>query len=179
MRSVLKQVSAGGACAGGWSSGEFPDAFPFLCGTPVASGQRANMYGCNVGALAHSGYTPGADDTVCGCPDWEAEQISAPAISTCVGSNKEWVTVAQPWAQYLKAGCPTAYTFPFDDQTSTFDCVDGDDTVAGFVNTQSCECPLVNRVFLCMSGVRWMHVHWSTLVVYRSENGGTPTLECP
>lgn len=130
-------VSAGGACAGGWSSGQFPDEFPFYCGSPVTGGQRANMYGCNVGMLAHSGYTLGATDEVCGCPDWEKEELNAPPISNCQGINQEWVRHAQPWAQYLKLGCPTAYTFPYDDQTSTFDCVDGDEAAPGFVNTQS------------------------------------------
>lgn len=64
-------VSAGGACAGGWTTGEFPDAHPFFCGESVANGMRANMYGCHGGEFAHSGYTPGASDTSCGCPDWE------------------------------------------------------------------------------------------------------------
>lgn len=93
------------------------------------------MYGCSGGALAHSGYTPGADDSVCGCPDWEAEGMVAPAISECRGINPEWVSLAQPWAQYMKLACPTAYTFPYDDQTSTFVCKD----MQGGFNTQSCE----------------------------------------
>ena len=129
-------MSAGGACAGGWTTGEFPDDFPYYCGESVTDGQRANMYGCHGGALAHSGYTPGADSTVCGCPDWEDEGVGAPAISECQGINPEWVEVAQPWAKYMKKACPTAYTFPYDDQTSTFICQDLKDGV----NTQSCEC---------------------------------------
>lgn len=64
-------VSAGGACAGGWTTGEFPDAHPFYCGESVTDGMRANMYGCSAGPYAHSGYTPGAEDTACGCPEWE------------------------------------------------------------------------------------------------------------
>lgn len=136
----INQVSAGGACAGGWTTGEFPDAFPFYCGEEVKDGQRHNMYGCSGGALAHSGYTPGADSTACGCPDWEASLIDAPSISTCNGINLEWVEKAQPWAQQLKKACPTVYTFPYDDQSSTFSCADRDDLGAeDFVNTQSCE----------------------------------------
>ena len=65
-------VSAGGACAGGWISGKFPDSFPFHCGAEVTYGTRANMYGCYGDKYAHSGYTPGADTTACGCPDWES-----------------------------------------------------------------------------------------------------------
>lgn len=66
-------VSAGGACAGGWETDVFPDAHPFFCGASVTNGMRANMYGCHGGAYAHSGYTPGASSTSCGCPDWEAK----------------------------------------------------------------------------------------------------------
>lgn len=65
-------VSAGGACAGGWTTDVFPDAHPFFCGQSVTNGMRANMYGCHGGTYAHSGYTPGASDTSCGCPDWES-----------------------------------------------------------------------------------------------------------
>lgn len=133
-------MSAGGACAGGWSTGEFPDNFPFYCGEPVKDGQLHNMYGCHGGALAHSGYTPGAKDSACGCPLWEDNGVEAPSISQCVGINTEWVDKAQPWAKHLKQACPTAYTFPYDDQTSTFMCSSerspDDDN---YVNTQSCE----------------------------------------
>lgn len=133
------QVSAGGACAGGWTTGEFPDAFPFYCGTTVTNGHVANMYGCNSGPLAQSGYTPGANNDVCGCPDWEGWDVNAPPISLCQGVNAEWVEWAQPWAHYLKKACPTAYTFPYDDQTSTFDCSDQDGSDEDAANTQSCE----------------------------------------
>lgn len=133
------QVSAGGACAGGWESGVFPDGFPFYCGTEVNGGQRSNLYGCNSLNLAHSGYTPGANDDACGCPEWEEQGIDAPPISTCEGHNNEWIDMAQPFAKYLKKGCPTAYTFPYDDQTSTFDCASEGYGEADFVNTQSCE----------------------------------------
>lgn len=141
------QVSAGGACAGGWTSGEFPDAFPFHCGSPVTNGQRANMYGCNSGPLAQSGYTPGAQDDVCGCPDWVGWGVESPPISDCVGVNDEWVAWSQPWAHYLKRACPTAYTFPYDDQTSTFDCSDADGSEDS-INTQSCE-SIAPRVVRC------------------------------
>ncbi len=30
-----------------------------------------------------------------------------------------------PWLRYLKDACPTAYTYPFDDATSTFTCQPG------------------------------------------------------
>ena len=66
----------------------------------------------------------------------------APPISDCVGINDEWVKLAMPWAAHLKKACPTAYTFPYDDQTSTFTCFDGEGPSSeneNYVNTQSCE----------------------------------------
>jgi hypothetical protein len=33
-----------------------------------------------------------------------------------------WLTYVLPTIQWLKAACPTCYTFPFDDMSSTFQC---------------------------------------------------------
>ena len=67
-------------------------------------------------------------------------KIQAPSISECVGKNPEWATHAMPWAGHQKKACPTAYTFPYDDQTSTFTCFDGAGPgTDNYVNTQSCE----------------------------------------
>ncbi|CAM9245597.1 unnamed protein product [Pylaiella littoralis] len=134
-------VSAGGACAGGWDTGEFPDSFPYYCGTAAADdNEMANMYGCFGGSLGHSGYTAGATNSSCGCPDWEGDPfyLTAPAISDCQATNPEWIEYAFPWAGLLKKACPTAYTFPYDDQTSTFTCYDGEGPgTENYVNTQS------------------------------------------
>ena len=40
----------------------------------------------------------------------------------CYGYNNNWFTLAQPWLVFMKKACPTAYTYPFDDATSTFTC---------------------------------------------------------
>lgn len=64
----------------------------------------------------------------------------APPISDCNGVNPEWVELAMPWAAHQKKACPTCYTFPYDDQTSTFTCYDGAGPgTENYVNTQSCE----------------------------------------
>ncbi|CAM9887997.1 unnamed protein product, partial [Choristocarpus tenellus] len=102
-------VSAGGACAGGWTEGEFPDDFPFYCGTPMNYGVKATLIGCKghdgYSQYSHSGYTPGASSTSCGCPDWEALGIVAPPISPCNGKNPEWEEYMLPWATHTKKGC--------------------------------------------------------------------------
>lgn len=78
----------------------------------------------------------------------ETKTEQAPPISDCNGVNPEWVSLAMPWAAHLKKACPTAYTFPYDDQTSTFTCFDGDGPGSeDYVNTQSCEFFCFNEYF--------------------------------
>jgi len=40
----------------------------------------------------------------------------------CVNNNPTWAANVQPWLAFLKQGCPTAYTYAFDDVSSTFTC---------------------------------------------------------
>ncbi len=83
---------------------------------------------------AQSCYTNGAAADCCGC----ATSASSPFVASwptamspdfggsdngCYNHNTNWFTVAQPWLVYLKQACPTAYTYPFDDATSTFTCL--------------------------------------------------------
>lgn len=98
---------------------------PFNCGltVPAANGNYgtlANMNGCVLNETgkpsAQSCDTDGAVDTCCGCPPW------GPATSVCQATNSFWQTNAQPFVAFLKQACPTAYTFPYDDKTSTFNC---------------------------------------------------------
>jgi len=101
---------AGGICALNPNLGE-----PLNCNEAVAGqGTRTNLYQCN-GANALSCASNGAQSTCCGCPPWE------PA-GTCVNKNPQWVKHAQPVAQIFKEACPTAYSFPYDDMSSTFVC---------------------------------------------------------
>lgn len=58
-----------------------------------------------------------------------------PASEECLSSNPAWVGVVQDQLIPPKTACPTAYTFPFDDPTSTFQCSNGAGGEAG--NTQS------------------------------------------
>ena len=55
--------------------------------------------------------------------------------------NPTWTSDVQPGLQYLKAGCPTAYTYPYDDKSSTFTCsvMSGGNNV---VNYDIVWCPL-------------------------------------
>lgn len=60
----------------------------------------------------------------CGCANWtSALKVPVPeGGSGCLGASPEWMQKALPFYQILKAGCPTSYTYAFDDETSTFTC---------------------------------------------------------
>jgi Thaumatin family len=93
-----------------------------------------NLFGCKQpkGApnpeQAQSCYSAGAVSDCCGCPTfnfansppWPSE-ISA-GDTNCAVTNSTWDSDALPWIAPLKSTCQTAYTFPFDDPTSTFTC---------------------------------------------------------
>jgi hypothetical protein len=94
------------------------------CNAGVAGqGTNANLYGCN-GPNSTSGFSTGANAVSCGCPDWvvNGSPLLLGAGFACRSDNPAWEAVAEPWAAFLKNACPTAYSFPFDDATSTFTC---------------------------------------------------------
>jgi hypothetical protein len=94
------------------------------CNQGVAGqGTRANLYGCN-GPNATSGFSTSANGESCGCPVWVVggQTVNDAPGFTCHSDNPAWEAVAEPWAAFLKNACPTAYSFPFDDATSTFTC---------------------------------------------------------
>ena len=45
-----------------------------------------------------------------------------PSGDNCRNSNSDWTTIVEPLIQNFKKACPSAYSFPFDDPTSTFQC---------------------------------------------------------
>lgn len=120
------------------------NAAPFhFNGTYVASSgptiQDNQLFTCTAPTV--SGYSsPIADASlVCGCTDWSSttpatlsgdqvftSQIAAPSKS-CTANNTtsgghEWTAKVLPSIAWLKKSCPTCYTYPFDDMSSTFQC---------------------------------------------------------
>ena len=130
-----------GTAAGFWSSPQVCgldstlSTPPFNCANPVAAGPTStstvwDYAGC-LPPIA-SCFTPGAPATCCGCSTWEgvAGVVVPPASITgqCYNTNEEWTRLMLPQLTFLKAGCGSCYTFPYDDKTSTFTC---DVNVAG------------------------------------------------
>jgi Thaumatin family len=70
-------------------------------------------------------YTQGAGPTCCGCADWADLGLKIPPppdTDRCISKNPAWVDRVQNTLFWLKKGCPTAYTYPYDDMSSTFVC---------------------------------------------------------
>ena len=58
------------------------------------------------------------------------------ASGSCVNNNPTWASQVQPLLAVLKETCPTAYTYPYDDFTSTFQCRgQGSTNLLGYVIT--------------------------------------------
>ncbi|CAN0214373.1 unnamed protein product, partial [Pylaiella littoralis] len=80
-----------------------------------------DVYACR-GEWDESGYAPGVsvsgETRVCGCttfPGIEGLSLAFP----CQNSDEVWIDVALPWITFLKNGCPSAFTWPYDDSASS------------------------------------------------------------
>ncbi|TMW57986.1 hypothetical protein Poli38472_013460 [Pythium oligandrum] len=85
------------------------------------------LHGC-VAPKYLSGYQPaskGKDGEVCGCTNWDdrgVKVLAVPDTEKCKAVNPKWIEQVAPTLDFLKKGCPTTYTYPYDDMTSTFIC---------------------------------------------------------
>ncbi len=99
---------------------------PFNCTQPLSPPQQGlnlnNLYGCTgVGSC----YQNHASASCCGCANWDQLGVTVPAApytTQCVNTNPAWQTYVQPQLLWIKQACPTAYTYPYDDMSSTFTC---------------------------------------------------------
>ena len=123
-----------GTQIGWWTADEYctvpnrPKGDPFNCLTEAnlpsgAPATHQDFYGC-VNNVSTSCYQQGATDDCCGAPQWtnilKSETTNEEA--EYYATNSQWTQIARPWAKFVKLACPTAYSFPFDDVTSTFQC---------------------------------------------------------
>jgi len=110
-------VDADSACtADKRLKGRFDDK-PFSCK------RFKELYGCT-GTHTGSCYTNGASADCCGCPSWSSGGNLGPfpVANGCQESNHQWARVVNPIVESFKSTCPTAYSFQYDDPTSTFNC---------------------------------------------------------
>ena len=99
-----------------------------ICGISPSYGAPFNcsaywpLYAC-VGVP--SCYQQGAPSSCCGCADWWEEGIEVPPTpdtEVCKSKNPTWTSNVQSTLKWLKSACPSAYTYPYDDMSSTFTC---------------------------------------------------------
>lgn len=96
---------------------------------PPSPAIYADMYGCietSTGALL-SGYTypPVTNPLVCGCYNWTNTAVELPyagAPASCVLQNQDWLNTVYPRIVWVKNACPTAYSYQYDDKSSSFTC---------------------------------------------------------
>lgn len=100
--------------------------------TPTATyaADKAAMYGCikTDNNSLNSGYTYLTN--VCGCFNWDTASGSSAAAKTAqslpcvppVGQNSDWISQVFNRILWLKKACPTAYSYQYDDKSSSFQC---------------------------------------------------------
>ncbi|EHL29132.1 Dot/Icm T4SS effector LegT [Legionella drancourtii] len=99
-----------------------------LMACQVPTGDVSPLY--NSCYLSYSGYNASQIATCCGCVDWwnssetSGVSIQANAATQSCGTQVDpiWTQYIQPMVQWMKATCPSAYVYPFDDKTSGFSC---------------------------------------------------------
>jgi hypothetical protein len=99
---------------------------PFDCQGATDQGTFADLYQCSGNNVEDCYNADNHNDECCGCPVWPGVPLPSCAQTAfghcCYNVNQTWVSNAQPWANVLKTACPTAYSFPNDDVTSSFSC---------------------------------------------------------
>ena len=108
---------------------------PLDCTASITDGDGStdttltDLFGCTGSNAASCYNTSSSNSNCCGCATWPTPAANPlgsdwPPQTTlqCDAQNPTWASAAQPWLGYLKKSCPTAYTYPYDDSTSTFTC---------------------------------------------------------
>jgi hypothetical protein len=125
----------------------------FQCPTPITLGTMSNLYQCNA-AYAVSCYSS-TSAQCCGCVNWSSQGTTIPVpsntayVANCSGANTTWTgsfsNTNQPQVYdtllYLKQSCPSCYTYPFDDKSSSFTCSNGSQTTNNTENYTVEFCP--------------------------------------
>lgn len=108
---------------------------PFYCSQPATREQYSspaillNLYQCSPTSVTNSCYQPGANSSCCGYSNWSAIsglKNNQKRAQDLPSPNQDWTQMVLPTLQWLKKACPTAYTYPFDDPSSTFQCRSND-----------------------------------------------------
>ncbi|MDQ5921974.1 MAG: hypothetical protein QG673_2033 [Pseudomonadota bacterium] len=90
--------------------------------TPISGG---TLQLCNLNTFSPYAVAPaesaGSPLLACGGFNWNESGITRPSESV-VTTNPNWTNWVLPTITWLKETCPTCYTYPYDDPSSTFQC---------------------------------------------------------
>lgn len=75
-------------------------------------------------------YTESAN--TCGCTNWTG--IATPT-QNCSSDNPAWEANVKPYINFIKLACPTCYSYPYDDKSSSYSCKVPGDAASQYVNT--------------------------------------------
>jgi hypothetical protein len=98
---------------------------PFYCSDPVKGQESITWWNLMACVGVDSCYQQGASSTCCGCVNWNEDGLPVPKdpyTEQCKNFNPSWVETVKPTLHWLKEACPTAYTYPYDDMSSTHTC---------------------------------------------------------
>lgn len=89
--------------------------------------QMSALYGCQTPNAALSTLNSCyifSDSDCCGCANWSASGITVPAstVACKTTSNPIWTSQVKTSIEWMKRTCPNYYTYPYDDESSTFRC---------------------------------------------------------
>ncbi|MSP53672.1 MAG: hypothetical protein EXR81_05435 [Gammaproteobacteria bacterium] len=116
----------------------------FQCDKTFSAGYTApDLYACTHPPM-QTCY--GSDTPCCGCVDWWNNQHGAnlkvpSSTESCPQFNTDWQTLVQPTVQWVKAACPTAYVYQYDDKSSSFRCTVTNPDQQTVTNYQVTFCP--------------------------------------
>jgi hypothetical protein len=96
--------------------------------------------------------SPWSETSICGCAAWSDDNDSEVLNNLPIGTgyktsqcnkNLIWSTEIEPKVKKVKEGCPTAYSYQYDDPYSTFQCRSNSGTI-NMLNYEITMCPEVN-----------------------------------
>lgn len=131
--SAIYSINANSSNTAPFNFSAILESDPNLQYPNVNNNPMSDFYQCSGGA-AQSGYQPKTTyPNACGCANWATMGIATPtqlcqgtSITSYtpqtqgIGFNSAWLNQVLPRIKWVKKAVPTAYSFQFDDMSSTF-----------------------------------------------------------
>lgn len=111
-----------GKLAGYWSDDEVCGAnIPHDKEATFVCSESAPLFLCKYDGV-ESCYQTSSNSQCCGCTNWSLASGDLPWTASCTHPNATWTSNVLPRLKFLKSACPMAYSYAFDDVTSSWQC---------------------------------------------------------